>query len=72
MAKHIYTFIRLGESQEVEAVNLLSACEKLDLEVTVLPRLTNNYLTSTPFNERQRVIWCNNLAYTVKQRHKTI
>lgn len=71
MAKYIYTFIRNGQSQEVEAVNLLDGCKKLDLMVTRFDRLPTHYLATTKFNDRERIIWCNNLAYTVKQRYKT-
>jgi hypothetical protein len=72
---YIYTFInhRTKERKEVEGVNLWDGIAKLNMVVSSVETLGRHYLQSTPFEQRERIVWGGNYGnemYIVKQKRK--
>ena len=65
---YTYTFINGTSRVEVDACNMLTACDKLKIRPTRVDKLSNFYLQSTPFNERVHTIWEGNKMYKIEQR----
>lgn len=67
MSKYTYTFIEGETETKVDGYSLTNACSKLDIVPTRMDRLSIHYLQTTPFNDRERVIWVDNRLIRVKQ-----
>ncbi len=72
MSTYIYTFILNNKEQEVEACNLFTGAKKLGIEITRAERHSHYYLSSTPFDKRERYVWSGMKLYQVKQRRKDL
>jgi len=74
MSRFTYTFIKGEEEIEAEGYNLWNGARNAGLVITRADKLGTHYLQSTPFNEREREVWCigkhgfGGDLWTVKQR----
>jgi len=73
MSQYTYTFTRGEEEIEAKGYNLWNGAKNAGLTITRADKLGTHYLQSTPFNDRERVVWTvgemgGMSLWTVKQR----
>jgi len=72
---YIYTFINGDKEIEAEGYNLWNGAKNAGLTITRADKLSSYYLQDTPFDKRERNVWCacefgGSDMWNVKQRKK--
>jgi hypothetical protein len=70
---YTYTFTRGEKTIEARGYNLWSGAKNAGLTIVRTERLSIHYLQSTPFDRRERIVWCagemgGQVAWKVNQR----